>query len=182
MQSGWYECPQGSTRTSVPCSKSSIHTGHWFCEASGTSVGGAGELGALGSDDGVAVPDLVPLVSVAPALSISSRGAAAAAASPVCGGDGCGAEADVGVAGAEVPSCNSSSTGFATTGSGVVAPNRTIGMVSSTALARPVALDCRGRPKRAVARGPYLSGCRWARTAPVIMIVRNSAVTIPVIE
>ena len=29
--------------------------------------------------------------------------------------------------------------------------------------------------------GPYLSGCRWARTAPVTMIVTNRAVMIPVI-
>lgn len=56
-----------------------------------------------------------------------------------------------------------------------------MGSVASIALAMPFARLCPDLPA-ALARGPYLSGCRCARTAPVTMIMMNRAVIIPVIE
>ena len=59
-----------------------------------------------------------------------------------------------------------------------LSPNLTIGNVSSIALAIPLALLCLGLPK--TLRGPYLSGWRCALIAPTTMIVKKSAVMMPV--
>lgn len=62
--------------------------------------------------------------------------------------------------------------------SGLFSPNLTMGIVSSMARANPLALLCRGLPM--IFLGPYRSGWRCARTAPVMIMTRKSAVMIPV--
>lgn len=69
----------------------------------------------------------------------------------------------------------STSVGFG----GSCSPNLTMGIDSSIALARPFALLCRGLPT--TSRGPYRSGLRCARMAPVMMMIRKRAVMTPVI-
>ena len=61
---------------------------------------------------------------------------------------------------------------------GSLSPNLTIGIVSSIALAIPLALLCLGNPSTFL--GPYRSGCRCARMAPMTMIIKKRAVMIPV--
>ena len=163
MQAGWYLWWHGSTRTSSPVVKSSVQIEH-------PNSPPAGEASALPSASSVAAvgsPPDSPLTVVAGSFGRCSISVSTAA--PVTSGTWCTLD---------VPSSISISLSPDLTGSG--SPNLTIGRVSSMALARPLARLCLGRPVEPPARGPYLSGCLWARMAPLAMTTRNNSVMIPV--
>ena len=164
IQAGWYLWRQGNTRTSSPVVKSSVQIEH----PNSTSFGAAS---ALPSASAAFVAGSLPdsAFTIAGGFFVWDS-ASVVAAAPVTSG--------IWWCTLDVPSSNSISVAPGFTGSG--SPNLTIGKVSSIALASPFARLCLGRPVTP-ARGPYLSGCRWARTAPLAMTIKNNSVMSPVI-
>lgn len=165
MHSGWNLWLHGSTLTSWPFVKSSVQTEHARPLSALASV----EVSPSGRLPVAAAFSVVTFSEPSFPLVDSERGS--------CSVDGlCTCTAGGRFVGP------SSTSPPATCCSGLfssLSPNLTIGMVSSIALAIPLALLCLGLPSMFL--GPYRSGCRCARTAPTTMIIRNSAVIMPVI-